>query len=85
MLKSQSSIDNKSNKTHFMVLTDSISVLKAMSNIYYRNTAIRILQHNVDSLTKKGKQIIFVWVPGHCTIAGNKKADILRNIYIIYI
>ena len=65
----------KSNKTHFMILTDSISVLKAMSNINYRNSTIRILQHNVDSLTKKGKQIKFVWVPGHCAIACNEKAD----------
>ena len=59
-----------------MALIDSISVLKVMRNINYRNTTIRILQHNVDSLTKKGKQIKFVWVLGHCAIAGNEKADI---------
>ena len=56
-------------------MSDSLSALKAIFNLKYEHPVlVQILELYTD-LIKDGKEIVFVWVPGHVGIRGNSAAD----------
>ena len=64
-----------SKRKSFLILSDSLSSLKATFNLKYENPVlVQILELSMD-LMKDGKEIFFVWVAGHVGIRGNSAAD----------
>ena len=60
-----------SKRKSFLILSDSLSSLNAIFNLKYEHPVlVHILELYMD-LTKDGKEVVFVWVPGHMGIRGN--------------
>ena len=58
-----------------MILSDSLSSLQAIFNLKYdRPSLVQILELYMN-LTRNGKKIVFIWVPGHVGIRRNAAAD----------
>lgn len=66
----------KSDKTKFIIFTDSKSAIESINNNYSENPIIQLIQ---SLLHKLRKIIIFCWVPSHIGIHGNEKADELAK------
>ena len=64
----------KSSKKSFLILTDSLSCLKALQHSDNSDTRILKLRLKIDSLLTK-KQITLAWLPSHIGIDGNELAD----------
>ena len=67
-------IVKKSSKKSFLILTDSLSCLKALQHSDNSDTRILKLRLKIDSLLTK-KQITLAWLPSHIGIDGNELAD----------
>ena len=64
-----------SQEKSFLILSDSLSLLKAIFNLKFEHPfLVQILELHMD-LTKDGKETVFIWVPGHVGIRGNLAAD----------
>ncbi|GFU06238.1 uncharacterized protein LOC103524116 [Trichonephila clavipes] len=60
-----------------VILSDSTSALQALSN-YNENNCLRV-QNCRELLGKIKGKIVFQWVPSHCGLWGNKRADFLAK------
>jgi ribonuclease HI len=63
---------------NFMIFSDSPSVLKGISNSSTMNNTSHItqmLKDKIERLESRGKIIQFYWIPGHCGIEVNERAD----------
>ena len=64
-----------SKEKSFLILSYSLSSLKAVFNLKYEHPVlVQILELYMD-LTKDGKEIVFICVPGNVGIRGNSAAD----------
>ena len=63
----------------FLILSDSLSCLKALSNYYNTDPRITSIADGVDRVLKKGKEVTFLWIPSHIGIQGNERADQLAK------
>ena len=63
-----------SSERHFVICSDSLSVLKSLKSFDILNTEILPVLEKINILAQQ-KTIVFVWIPGHCGIDGNEKAD----------
>ncbi|KAG0421363.1 hypothetical protein HPB47_002728 [Ixodes persulcatus] len=57
------------------LLTDSRAALQILSNLEDAPPIARIIAFKVESLEEKGWTIAFQWLPSHCGIDGNERAD----------
>lgn len=73
LLRASSSITPNSNNT--IIFTDSASVLSALESGKSDHALVQKLE-----LSSLSKPITYCWIPGHCGISGNEKADSLANI-----
>ena len=58
-----------------MILSDSLSSLQAVFNLKYDDPILVQILELYMTLTRDGKKIVFIWVPGHVGIRGNSAAD----------
>ena len=64
-----------SKRKSLLILSDSLSSLKAIFNLKYKHPVLVQILELYMYLIKDGKEIVFVWVPGHVGIRGNSAAD----------
>jgi ribonuclease HI len=65
----------KSNKEHFIVYSDSKSVLQGILQTKPRNPRVTRIVEKLQYARFKGKKIVFCWIPSHIGIRGNEEAD----------
>ena len=59
----------------FLILSDSISSLQSIFNLKYDHPALVQILDLYTEMTRDGREIVFIWVPGHVGIRGNSAAD----------
>jgi len=67
------------NKKNTVICSDSLSSLIAIQDTFSTNSIVRIIIEKIHSLKGEGKNIEFLWIPGHVGIHGNEKADSLAK------
>ncbi|XP_055600103.1 uncharacterized protein LOC129749201 isoform X1 [Uranotaenia lowii] len=68
---------------HYFIVTDSLSSVQAIHSIKPGKHSPYFFEKIRDSLSALSKRrfiITFVWVPSHCSIEGNEKADSLAKV-----
>jgi ribonuclease HI len=71
-------IEKIDTEQNFMIFSDSTSVLKGISNSSTMNNTSHItqmLKDKIERLESRGVIIQFYWIPGHCRIEVNERAD----------
>ena len=58
-----------------MILSDSLSSLQSIFNLKYDHPALIQILDLYTEMTRDGREIVFIWVPGHVGIRGNSAAD----------
>ncbi|XP_058814360.1 uncharacterized protein LOC131678307 [Topomyia yanbarensis] len=69
--------------SHYFILTDSLSTIKALRSLPLDNHApffLKKIREYLTKLTNKSYQITLLWIPAHCSIPGNERADNLAKI-----
>ena len=64
-----------SKEKSFLILSDSISSLLSILNLKYDHTVLVQILELYPEMTREGRKIVFIWVPGHVGIWGNSAAD----------
>ena len=65
---------------NIVIFTDSMSTLKALLNLEFSYPGIESLALAVNNLlTSYDVQLTLQWIPGHCDLLGNEKADKLAK------
>lgn len=59
----------------FVICSDSLSAVTAVNTLRTINPLIIEIHKNINKLSQEGKAVILFWVPSHCDITGNEKAD----------
>jgi kelch-like protein 2/3 len=59
----------------FIIFSDSMSCLQAITHQNYQNPAILEILERCHQLSTANKEISFCWIPSHIGIPGNEKAD----------
>ena len=65
-----------------MIVTDSLSALKALEAQKMDTGSLDILikiKLFLDSMFSDGFNLMFVWIPAHCNITSNERADSLAK------
>ena len=62
-----------------VICTDSMSVVTALKDISSEHPVLIDVISLYHQLTVNGSDIIIMWIPGHCHILGNEKADRLAK------
>ena len=58
-----------------MILSDSLSSLQSILNLQYDHPVLVQILELYTEMTREGREIVFIWVPGHVGIRGNSAAD----------
>ena len=59
----------------FLILSDSLSSLHSILNLKYDHPVLVQILELYTEMTRDGREIVFIWVPGHVGIRGNSAAD----------
>ena len=65
-----------------VVCTDSLSVVTALKDITSEHPVLIEVMSLYHRITENGSDVIVLWIPGHCGIIGNEKADRLAKAAI---
>jgi ribonuclease HI len=71
-------IEKIDSEQNFTIFSDSVSVLKGISNSSKMNNTSHItqmLKNQIERLESREKITQFYWIPGHCGIDVNERAD----------
>ena len=66
----------ESDDDHFIIFSDSLSVLLSLENKKLDNPLVVNLLHKLHLLSIAHKTIFFCWIPSHIGIRGNEAADV---------
>ena len=58
-----------------LILFDSLSSLQSILNLKYDHPVLIQILELYTEMTREGREIVFIWVPGHVGIMGNSAAD----------
>ena len=72
-------IAEKSPKSSFLILSDSLSCLKALQKPDVTCPIIAKIQLKIHSLILKKKKIVLAWLPSHVGLQGNEQVDLLAK------
>ena len=64
-----------SKEKSFLILSDSLSSLESILNLKYDHPVLVQILELYTEVTREGREIVFIWVPGHVGIRGNSAAD----------
>ncbi|GFR68164.1 ribonuclease H [Elysia marginata] len=65
---------------NIVIFSDSKSVLEALQNESIQNSSLKSLFLTIDSFLKTyDVDLTLQWIPGHCNITGNERADTLAK------
>uniref|UniRef100_A0A6P7FT74 Uncharacterized protein LOC114333839 n=1 Tax=Diabrotica virgifera virgifera TaxID=50390 RepID=A0A6P7FT74_DIAVI len=64
---------------HYIIISDSLSTLKALQQLYPSNEIIMPIKNELMLLSTKNIEITFLWVPLHVGIKENEAVDQLAN------
>jgi ribonuclease HI len=59
----------------FVVLSDSLSVLQALENVFSDDPLVQLVLSTLHSVRLLNKSVSFIWIPSHSGIVGNDQAD----------
>ena len=62
-----------------LIATDCMSALQALDYNKRNNHLVDRIRRQIHSYQLRGCEIVLIWVPGHCDIKGNEKADKLAK------
>ncbi|KAJ3619210.1 hypothetical protein MTP99_004912 [Tenebrio molitor] len=60
---------------NIIICTDSLSAIQAIQRTSPKNHLLHLIQKTLYETEKQDKSILFVWIPSHCNLQGNDKAD----------
>ena len=70
---------SRSRARQFVIFTDSLSSLQALKSFYFYHASssflLGLIRQKLHGLREKGKNVEIVWIPSHCGISGNERAD----------
>jgi ribonuclease HI len=67
-------------RKNIVLLIDSVAALQAVANEDSQDKKVIIARFEIKSLQEKGVKAILQWVPSHCGLPGNEKADCLAKL-----
>ncbi|XP_055586989.1 uncharacterized protein LOC129739532 [Uranotaenia lowii] len=68
---------------HYYIITDSLSSVEAIRSIKpgkFTPYFLEMIRDILTTLSRRCFSITFIWVPSHCSIAGNERADSLAKV-----
>ncbi|XP_062535466.1 uncharacterized protein LOC134204674 [Armigeres subalbatus] len=68
---------------HYFIFSDSLSsieALRSMKPVKHASYFLTTVREQMRDLVERSFKITFVWVPSHCLIYGNEKADSLAKV-----
>ena len=68
-------IIQESERTRFVIFTDSLSCLESLRNEDLSNSLIKEFLLRFREISQMGKCVVLCWIPSHKGIKGNEKAD----------
>lgn len=75
ILKAIEFVANHTEVSEAIILSDCLSSLISLKNHWKPTDIIRKIHNTHIKATLSGKHITYMWIPGHCNIAGNECAD----------
>ena len=73
-------INNPDKVSDSVIFTDSLSVLQTLDQQNYTSKSIRNLALQISSFLEKHPSTVYLqWIPSHCGIEGNERADTLAK------
>ena len=64
-----------SKEKSFLILSDSLSSLQSILNLKYDHPVLVQILELYTEMAREGREVVFIWVPGHVGIRGNSAAD----------
>lgn len=68
---------------HFFIFSDSLSSIEALRSMKpsrHSSYFLSKIREQMNALVERSFMITFVWIPSHCKIPGNEKADALAKV-----
>ena len=72
----QNSKTTKTTPNNYLIISDSLSSITGIQNTTHPSDISKLIHDKTIEARDMGIDICYVWVPGHCGIQGNEKADL---------
>lgn len=82
IMKALDHIIDEHQPDHFIIASDSFSVLSALISTKHptrQNHIVQQIKRKFSKMTEKRYQLSCIWIPSHCGIRGNERADELAK------